>query len=71
MVMHGGTKLAALGVATIVNAAALGAVHVAMGNSGGREAMAQPERVVVIARKHDLPAAEALAIQHCADNKAL
>ena len=69
--MERGTKLVAFGIATIVNAAALGAVHVAMGNSGGREAMAQPERVVVIARKHDLPKAETLAIQDCRDRQAL
>lgn len=69
--MNRGTKLVAFGVATMINAAALGAVHVAMGHSVDRQSIGQPERVVVTARKHDLPMAETLAGQDCRDQQTL
>lgn len=70
--MKNGIRLAALGVAIAVNAAALGAVHVAMIGGGGHEAAPLPERVVVTGRLQDLPAPEAAAaITDCREKRAL
>jgi len=70
--MKTGIRLAALGVAIAVNAAALATAHVAMAGGGGREPTVLPERVVIIAHRHDLPAREAaVAISDCRESKAL
>ena len=70
--MKTGIRLAALGVAIAVNAAALATVHVAMVGGGGREPTVLPERVVIIGRTQDLPAPEAaVAIRDCQESKAL
>ena len=65
-------RLAALAIAILVNAAALGAVHVAMAGGGGHEPTVLPERVVIIGRTQDLPAPEAaVAIRDCRESKSL
>jgi hypothetical protein len=70
--MKSGIRLAALGVAIAVNAAALGAVHVAMIGGGGHEAAQLPVRVDIIGRMQHLPAPEAAAaITECREKKAL
>lgn len=62
-------RMLALGIALIVNGAALATVNVAMldGAERGRLPQQGVERVVIVAERQ----AEALAAKNCADRKAL
>jgi len=71
--MKRGNCLMALGVAIAVNAAALMAVNSAMVEGAERELLSQPQpqRVVVTAKRQDLPANQTIASQNCPAPKAL
>jgi hypothetical protein len=60
-------RLMALGIAIAVNAAAVVAVNASMVDGAERELASQerPERVVIVAKRQDLPVREAVASQNC------
>jgi hypothetical protein len=71
--MKRGIRVMALGFAMAVNGAALTAVNVAMVDGAGRERLSQqqPERIVITAKRQDLPENQTVASQNCAAPKAL
>jgi hypothetical protein len=70
--MKRGIRLVALGVAIAVNGAGLLTVNAAMIDGAGRELLSQqPERIVVTAKRQDLPASQTVASQNCPTPKAL
>jgi len=59
-------RLLALGLAIGVNGAALVAVNASMVGGAERElASQQPQRVVIVGKRQNLPVREAVAIQNC------
>jgi len=70
--MKRGIRLVALGVAIAVNGTGLLAVNAAMVD-GGRELVSQQqiERIVITAKRQDLPANQTVASQNCPTPKAL
>jgi hypothetical protein len=65
-------RLIALGLAITVNGAALMAVNASMIGGAERELLSQqPERVVIVAKRQDLPAHQAVASQNCPAPRAL
>jgi len=70
--MKRGIRLVALGVAIAVNGAGLLTVNAAMIDGAGRELLSQQiERIVITAKRQDLPANQTVASQNCAAPKAL
>jgi hypothetical protein len=71
--MKRGIRLMALGFAMAVNGAALTAVNVAMVDGAGRERLSQQhvERIVITAKRQDLPENQTVASQNCPAPKAL
>ncbi len=75
--MKRGVRLVALGVAIAVNGTGLLAVNAAMVDGAGREvgrevvSQHQVERIVVTAKRQDLPANQTVASQNCPAPKAL
>jgi len=65
--------LLALGLAIAVNGAALMAVNASMVGGAGRELLSQPQlaRVVIVAKRQELPATQAVASQNCPAPRAL
>ena len=68
-----GIRLMALGIAIAVNGAALMAVNASMVYGAERELLSQqhPERVVIVAKRPDLPANQTVASQNCPAPRAL
>jgi len=68
--MKRGIRLMALGIAI---GAALMAVNASMVDGAGRELLSQqqPERVVIVAKRQDLPASQTMASQNCPAPQAL
>ena len=66
-------RLVALGVAIAVNGTGLLAVNAAMVDGAGREFASQQqiERVVITAKRQDLPANQTVASQNCPTPRAL
>jgi hypothetical protein len=66
--MKRGIRLVALGVAIAVNGTGLLAVNAAMVDGAGRELVSQQqiERIVVTAKRQDLPVSQTVASQNCA-----
>ena len=66
-------RLLALGIAIGVNGAALMAVDASMVGGAERELLSpqQPERVVIVAKRQDLPASQTMASQNCPAPQAL
>jgi len=59
-------RLIALGLAIAVNGAALVAVNASMVGGAERELLSQQaERVVIVAKREDLPAHQTVASQNC------
>jgi hypothetical protein len=71
--MKRGTRLVALGIAIAVNGAALIAVNAAMVEGAERQRLSQqePERIVIVGRRQDLPEHPTLAAQNCPTPKTL
>ena len=71
--MKRGIRLMALGFAIAVNGAALMAVNASMVDGAGRELLSQqqPERVVIVAKRHEPPGYQAVASQNCPTPRAL
>ncbi len=71
--MKRGIRLVALGVAIAVNGTGLLAVNAAMVDGAGRELVSQQqiERIVITAKRQDLPANRTVASQNCPTPKAL
>ena len=71
--MKRGIRLVALGVAIAVNGAGLLTVNAAMIDGAGRELLSQQqiERIVVTAKRQDLPPNQTVASQNCPTPKAL
>jgi len=71
--MKRGIRLVALGVAIAVNGTGLLAVNAAMVDGAGRERVSQQqiERIVITAKRQDLPENQAAASQDCPGPKAL
>ena len=71
--MNRGIRVMALGIAIAVNGATLMAVNAAMVDGAERELLSQqqPERVVIVAKRQDLPINQAVASQNCPTPKAL
>ena len=70
--MKHGIRLLALGIAVAVNGAALMAVNASIIGGAEREfASQQVERVVIVAKRQDLPANQTVAIQNCPTPRAL
>jgi hypothetical protein len=71
--MKRGIRLVALGVAIAVNGTGLLAVNAAMLDGAGRELVSQQqiERIVIIAKRQDLPANQTVASQNCPTPKPL
>ena len=70
--MKRGIRLMALGIAIAVNGAALMAVNASMVDGAERELSSQHvERVLIVARRQDLPANQAMASQNCPAPRAL
>jgi len=64
--------LLALGIAVAVNAAAMMAVNASMVGGAERELASQHvERVVIVAKREDLPAHQTMASQNCPTPRAL
>ena len=63
----------ALGLAIAVNGAALMAVNASIVDGAERELLSkqQPERVVIVAKRQELPATQTVAIQNCPAPRAL
>ena len=65
-------RLMALGLAIVVNAAALIAVNASMVGGAERELASQyVERVVIVAKREDPPAHQTMASQNCPTPRAL
>ena len=66
-------RLMALGIAIAVNGAALVAVNASMVDGAGRELLSQPQpgRVVIVAKRQDPTANQAVASQNCPAPRAL
>jgi len=66
-------RLMALGIALAVNGASLMAVNASMVDGAGRELLSQqqPERVVIVAKRRELPGHQAVASQNCPTPRAL
>jgi len=65
-------RLLALGIAIGVNGAALMAVNASMVGGAERDlASQQVERVVIVAKREDVPAHQTLASQNCPTPRAL
>jgi hypothetical protein len=71
--MERGNRLIGLGIALAVNGAALTALNVAMVDGAERDRLSQqePERVLIVAPRQELPEQEMLATQNCPGRKAL
>jgi len=70
--MKHGIRLLALGVAIGVNGVALMAVNASMVGGAERELASQhAERVVIVAKREDLPAHQTMASQNCPTPRAL
>ena len=71
--MKRGIRLTALGFAIAVNGAALTAVNVALVDGAERERLSQqqPERIVITAKRQDLPGNQTVASQNCPGPKTL
>ena len=71
--MKRGIRLMALGIAIAVNGAALMAVNASMVDGAGRELLSQqqPERVVIVAKRQELPGHQTVAIENCPAPRAL
>ncbi|TMH45559.1 MAG: hypothetical protein E6H49_06980 [Betaproteobacteria bacterium] len=70
--MKHGIRLLALGIAIGVNGAALMAVNASMVGGAERElASPQVERIVIVAKREDLPAHQTMASQNCPAPRAL
>ena len=70
--MKRGIRLLALGIAIAVNGAALTAVNASMVGGAERELVSQHvERVVIVAKREDLPAHQTVASQNCPTPRAL
>jgi len=71
--MKRGIRLVALGVAIAVNGTGLLAVNAAIVDGAGRELASQQqiERIVITAKRQDLPATQTVASQNCPAPKAL
>jgi hypothetical protein len=71
--MKRGIRLMALVFAMAVNGAALTAVNVAMVDGAGRELLSQQhvERIVITAKRQNLPESQTVASQNCPAPKAL
>ena len=70
--MKHGIRLLALGVAIGVNGVALMAVNASMVGGAERELASQHvERVVIVAKREDLPAHQTMASQNCPAPRAL
>ena len=70
--MKRGIRLVALGVAIAVNGAGLLTVNAAMIDGAGRELLSQQtERIVITAKRQDVPANQTVASQNCPTPKAL
>ncbi len=70
--MKHGIRLLALGVAIGVNGVALVAVNASMVGGAERELASQHvERVVIVAKREDLPAHQTMASQNCPAPRAL
>ena len=70
--MKRGIRLTALGLAIAVNGAALMAVNASMIGGAERElASQQPERVVIVAKRQELPGHQTVAIENCPAPRAL
>ena len=70
--MKHGIRLLALGIAVAVNGAALMAVNASIIGGAERElASQQVERVVIVAKREDLPAHQTMASQNCPTPRAL
>ena len=71
--MKRGIRLMALGLALAVNGASLMAVNASMVDGAERELLSkqQPERVVIVAKRQELPATQAVASQNCPAPRAL
>ncbi|HTF15817.1 MAG TPA: hypothetical protein VK643_14220 [Burkholderiales bacterium] len=68
-----GIRLAALGIAIAVNCTALMAVNAAMVDGAERGLLSQqePERIVITAKRLDLPGNQTVATGNCPGPKAL
>ena len=65
-------RMLALGIAIGVNGAALMAVNASMVGGAERElASPQVERIVIVAKREDLPAHQTMASQNCPAPRAL
>ena len=66
-------RLIALGLAVAVNGAALMAVNASIVDGAERELLSQlqPERVVIVAKRQELPGHQAVASQNCPAPRAL
>jgi hypothetical protein len=71
--MKRGIRLMVLGLAIVVNGAAMMAVNASMVAGAGRElaSQQQPERVVIVAKRQELPGQQTVAIQNCPAIRAL
>ena len=71
--MKRGIRVVALGVAIAVNGTGLLAVNAAMVDGAGQELVSQQqiERIVITAKRQDLPPGQTVAIQNCPTPKAL
>jgi len=71
--MNRGIRVMALGIAIAVNGATLMAVNAAMVDGAERRLLPQqqPERIVIVAKRLDLPANQTVASQNCPAPKAL
>ena len=70
--MKHGIRTLALGIAIGVNGVALVAVNASMVGGAERElASQQVERVVIVAKREDLPAHQTMASQNCPTPRAL
>ncbi len=71
--MKRGIRLVALGIAIAVNVAALMVVNAAMVDGAERERLSQqePERIVILGSRQDLPEHRTLAVENCPTEKTL
>ena len=70
--MKRGIRLMALGFAIAVNGAAMMAVNASIVGGAERELASQHvERVVIVAKREDLPAHQTMASQNCPTPRAL
>jgi hypothetical protein len=71
--MKRGIRPIALGLAIAMNGAALVAVNASMIGGAEREVASQqqPERIVIVAKRQELPGKQVVAIQNCPAPRAL